>query len=121
MPDQTLFDVQLYAVVRCKLERIAADSPPEAVEAARTHPQAVRWLTGLEDLQGRGAFAEEFSYFLVDVVGDVEFRQSCWYHAEETPLLQILRLLVLWDERGRADQTLDDLLTEVRHILSRSL
>lgn len=120
-PESHLYDVHLFAVVRRKLRRIAAASPAAAVVAARDDAAVGYFLQRFDDAEGLGDFADEFTHYLVDVVGDAEFEQSCWFHAEETPLLQILRTLVRWDETGRDADVLRELLEEVRHILSRSL
>lgn len=122
MTDSTrLFDVHLYAIVRRTIAKIAADSPAAAVAQAQQHPSVAAWLRRLDDPQGAGEFAEEFSHYLVDVVGDDDFEQSRWFHAAESPLLEILRNLFRGDDTGRDPEQLPDLLQEVRQILSRCL
>lgn len=116
-----MFDVHLYAVVRRKVPNIPADSLQAAITAAQSHPSTARWLQRLDDPVGGGEFAEEFSHYLVDIVGDAEFEQSCWFHAAETPLLQILRRLVCWDETGRTPEGMRALLHNVRQILSQTV
>lgn len=121
MPNQNLFDVHLFAIVRWKLPAVPAVCPETAIQAAREHPATARWLRLLEDPQGIGEFADEFSHYLVDVTGDEEFEQSRWFHAAESPLVVFARRWVEWADNGRAVDELPQLHEEARQILSQSI
>ena len=71
------FDVHLFALVRVKVEGIDADDMPAAIKKAE---QAVH-LTGMFNREETPQieYAEEISHYLVDVQGDTEFNDSCWF------------------------------------------
>ncbi len=121
MSDSIPYDVHLFAVVRFQVPSIVAESPQAAVGAARDHPAVGRWLRRLDNPQGIGEFADEFSHYLVDVADDPDLEQSRWFHSAESPLLQIPQSLVRWDETDRPPAVLEELLVAARHALSNSL
>lgn len=116
-----LYDVHLFAIIRRRLTNISASDPRTAVVAAQADPSVGRWLRQLDDTDGFGEFAEEFSHFLVDVVGDDEFLKSEWFHSDDDPLLVPLRELLAWDEAGRNSDRLTALLATVRSLLDSSV
>lgn len=119
MTDSPLFyDVHLFAIIRRKIAHISADSAPAAIATAQEHPATARWLNRLDDPDGVGEFADEFSHFLVDVEGDEEFEQSRWFHSGTNPLLKPLRELIAWGDSERDEGQLAALLADVRQILS---
>ncbi|HUQ72126.1 MAG TPA: hypothetical protein VM165_21550 [Planctomycetaceae bacterium] len=114
------YDVHLFAVVRLKVSDVAAANanPRAAIEAACTDPsvgQRLDRLTGPD-----WEFDEEFSHFLVDVVGDPEYARSEWFHSLTEPLLDPLRKLIAWDESGCPPDALAALLSDARDHLAQT-
>ncbi|MDZ4685554.1 MAG: hypothetical protein SH850_10865 [Planctomycetaceae bacterium] len=81
----------------------------------------VEFLQRLDRLTGSGGeFDEEFSHFLVDVVGDQEYALSEWFHSLTEPLLEPLRKLIAWDESGRPPEAITALLSDARDQLAQT-
>src|SRR5687767_8449376 len=77
--ETTQFDVHLFAVVRVKIPHVAAASHRDAIAWAVEHSGDLYERFAGADSE----FAEEFSHFLVDVVGDNAFEQSQWFYCEQ--------------------------------------
>jgi hypothetical protein len=112
------YDVHLFAIVRLKVADVAATNPRAAIEAALAEPAVVQRLERL-DAPDR-EFDQDFSHFLVDVVGDPEYERSAWFHSPTEPLLDLLRTLIAWDESGRPSDPLVALLSDARHQLAQT-
>ena len=111
----TQFDVHLFAVVRVKIPNVVASSHREAIAWAVEHSGDLyeRFVSADSD------FAEEFSHFLVDVVGDQQYEQSQWFYCEQEPIIGYLRRLVRWhDGDPIAGDTFDKIMSEVRQALT---
>jgi len=113
---QTLkrYDVHLFPVIHLQVQAIEAVSPRAAIEQALQ-----RTLPDLPDRLGQmgAGYCEEMSHFLVDVVGDTEFRQSRWFYSQDEPLLANLRRLIAWDRSGQPAEELEQILSETRDLL----
>ena len=68
------YNVHAYAVVRVPIKDVEAGSQKEAIDKVADE-------TDFYALLGRGdmEFAEDFDSFLVDEVGDEEYKKSRWY------------------------------------------
>lgn len=64
-----------------------------------------------------GEFAEEYSHFLVDVVGDTEFEHSQFFYSAADPGLSPLRRLVAWADGPRDNAVLEQIVAEARETL----
>lgn len=80
------YNVHAFTVVRVKYEDIEADTPEAALKLVEDmafeafhetfkNQNLRRMPEGAIDVE----FAEEFSHWLVDVVGDEDFEKSEWY------------------------------------------
>lgn len=71
------YNVHIYPIVRVKVCDIEADSQKEAIKLAETQVNLYR----LFDADGPEVeYAEGIDGFLVDEVGDSDFRRSTWYN-----------------------------------------
>ena len=111
----TMYDVHLFPVVRLKVPNVEAPSHREAITWARCQIA--------EDLTQRipdddGEYAEEFSHYLVEVVGDEERLQSQSFYSQDEPLVANLRRLVNWyDARRDNAGELAEIISDARDVL----
>jgi hypothetical protein len=71
-------NVHIYAIVRVKVCDIEAESHADAIQKAEV-------LVDLNDLFNKGAdqeFADDIDCFLVDEIGDEDYRNSRWYEKD---------------------------------------
>jgi hypothetical protein len=112
-----LYHVHLFAVVRVKISNVEATSERDAIARAREQAPDLYERFDAPD----GEFTEEFSQFLVDVVGDADYDQSRWFHSTENPLLSILDSLVRWYHAEPRDAArLDQIVAEAREAIETS-
>ena len=110
-----MYDVHLFPVVRLKVSSVEAPSHREAIT------RAVRQIA--DDLTQRfpdddGEYAEEFSHYLVELVGDEERRQSQSFYSQDEPLVANLRRLVNWyDARRDNAGELAEIINDAREVL----
>ena len=110
-----IYDVHLFPVFRLKVPSVEAPSHREAIT------RAVCQIA--EDLTQRfpdddGEYAEEFSHYLVEVVGDEERRQSQSFYSQDEPLVANLRRLVNWyDARRDNAGELAEIINDARDVL----
>ena len=117
--DQKRYDVLLYPVVLLNVPGVVAKSHREAVEkaCAEIAPELCEKFTpcGAE-------YADEFSHFVVDVVGDEEFRQSRSFYSQSEPLVSNLARLVLWyDQADRDMAELERIIADARNVIETSI
>ena len=111
----TMYDVHLFPVVRLKVPNVEAPSHREAITWARC--QIAENLTQ-RCPDDAGEYAEEFSHYLVDVVGDEERRQSQSFYSQDEPLVANLRRLVNWyDARRDNAGELAEIINDARDVL----
>lgn len=95
------FNVNLFPLVVVKVPGIEADSYEEAVEKAREQAELHRLNGNLNGLDV--GYGEEIAYYVVDVEGDEEYRQTKTFidpiHANE---VNSESLLVLQEPAGSA-------------------
>ena len=110
-----MYDVHLFPVVRLKVPSVEAPSHREAITRARC--QIAENLTQRFP-DDDGEYAEEFSHYLVEVVGDEERRQSQSFYSQDEPLVANLRRLVNWYDarRGNAGE-LAEIINDARDVL----
>lgn len=113
------FNVHLFAVVRIKFSDVSAISPHEAVRTAIDQFGSSEFPKSFDGESTE--FADEFSHFLVDHVGDAAFEQSCFLTSRQEPLVALLEQLVAWDASGRPETELSVLLAEARRVLDWSV
>jgi hypothetical protein len=114
MPDQR-FDVHLFPIVRIKVVDISAPTPQRAIEVALQRAPLEQLEAALKPLEAE--FAEEYSHFLVDVVGDTEFEHSQFFYSSADPGLSPLRRLVAWADGRRDIAVLKQIVAEARETL----
>ena len=113
--ENAMYDVHLFPVVRLKVPNVEAPSHREAITQARCQIA--------EDLTQRfpdddGEYAEEFSHYLVEVVGDEERLQSQSFYSQDEPLVANLRRLVNWYDARRGDVgELAEIIDDARDVL----
>ena len=107
MPEQP-FNVHLFPVVRLEIS-----------VSATSHRAAIGKALKQTDLhtQVDGEYAGECSHFLAESADG----ESRWFYDKSNPLLANFARLVLWDERGRPEEALQTILSDVREILANSL
>jgi hypothetical protein len=98
---------------------VVAGSLKEAIPAALER-LASRELSDRRDTDTT-EFADEFSHFLVDVEGDVDFEKSRFLTSAREALLDVLQRLVLWLGSDRSDALLASLIAECRSILETTV
>ena len=110
-----IYDVHLFPVVRLKVPNVEAPSHREAIARARCQIA--------EDLTQRfpdddGEYAEEFSHYLVEVVGDEKRLQTQAFYSQDEPLVANLRRLVNWyDARRDNAGELAEIINDARDVL----
>jgi hypothetical protein len=114
-----VFDVHLFAVVRIKFSHVSAVCVHDAVRAAIERFDSSDFLKLFDGESTE--FADEFSHFLVDLVGDAEFEQSRFVTSRQEPLVALLEKLVGWDASDRLQTELSVLLAEARRALEWSV
>ena len=72
------YNVHLYAVVRVDISNIEAESQQAALKKAEEETDLHTLLDATEAVE----YGEEIIGYLVDEVGDDEFRKSCNYNAD---------------------------------------
>ena len=111
----TMYDVHLFPVVRLKISNVKASSHAEAIT------RAIEQVG--DELADRfpdddGEYAEEFSHYLVEVVGDEERLQSQSFYSQDEPLVANLRRLVNWyDARRDNAGELAEIINDAREVL----
>ena len=71
------YNVHLFALVRVKIEDIEAADMPGAIKLAEDRAPLERLFN--HGREPDTEYAEEISHCLVDVQGDTEFNDSCWF------------------------------------------
>jgi hypothetical protein len=110
-----MYDVHLFPVVRLKVSNVEAPSHREAIARARCQIAT--------DLTQRfpdddGEYAEEFSHYLVEVVGDEKRLQSQSFYSQDEPLVANLKRLVNWyDARRNNTSELAEIIDDARDVL----
>lgn len=110
------FDVRLFPVVQIKIPEVSAASPVEAITSARLLVENCEFLRRLE--QAGFEFADEYSHFLVDVVGDEDFSRSQFFYSSDDPSVTPLRQIVEWADSGRDPFVLEGILTSIRELMA---
>ena len=112
----TKFDVHLYAVVRVKVSGVEAASHEAAVEQAINDTDVYACIPGPDT-----EFADEYSHFLVDVVGDEDNDESKWFYSLDQPSTSNLKRLVAWFDAGRDETELAQIIADAREIVTVSI
>lgn len=113
--DQT-YHVHLFPVVRYKVSDVLASSPQRAIEQALAATDLYACCSG-----PGGEYAEELAYGEVDVVGDDQFAKSRWFTSREGARHDVLQRLLAWNDQGRPEQALRELLREAGELLDHGL
>jgi hypothetical protein len=113
--ENAMYDVHLFPVVRVKIPNVEASSHGEAITCA---VQQVGDEFAERFRANDGEYSEEFSHYLVDVVGDGEYLQSQSFYSQDEPLVANLRRLVNWydAQRGNAGE-LAEIINDARNVL----
>jgi hypothetical protein len=84
------FDVHLYTVVRVKVPNVEAASMKEAIDKAEGLVDLDRFFSGLRSANVKdmvsAEYADEIVHYLVDVQGDVDYRESQVFTASKRPM-----------------------------------
>ncbi len=113
------FNVHLFAIMRMPVPNVTAVSHAAAIEAARDSRELDDHLDRCQ--RGGVEFAEEFSHFLVDVVGDDEYHHTQWFYSQEEPLWGLIRRFAEWADGNRNALDLELLLQAARDAVSTSV
>jgi hypothetical protein len=116
-PEPCMFDVHLFSVVRITVPCLEADSPAEAV--AKAVQQC--WDSLYQRFDSADTeFAEEFSYFLVDVLGKQRITRG--YLPKEDLRIDLLIRLLKWFDRARDDKNqLASIISAARDIVNEAV
>ncbi len=112
---QRRYNVQIFAVVRVDVANMPAASCREAVNTA------LRQIDLASQVGSNAEYAGELSHFVVDLVGDKEFRQSESFTSQDQPLLANMARLLNWAEHGRNPLELERILHDARAAVADSI
>ncbi len=114
-PSQRQYNVQIFAVVRVEVANVLATSSREAID------NTLQQTDIGSQVGGNAEYAGELSHFVVDLVGDTEFRQSDSFTSQDQPLLANLARLLNWAEQGRDPLQLERILNDARAAVADSI
>jgi len=76
--EDKLWNVHIFPVMRVKVTNIKAENQMDAVKEAESF-----FLRNQSSLLGESEYAEDIAYYLIDEVGDEDFKNSIWIDKAE--------------------------------------